>query len=271
MQAFNNIGGLIVDMDGVLWHGDRPQPGLTEFFQILTALQLPYVLATNNASQTADQYLTKLTNMGVAGCEPQILTSGMATAHYLAQHYPPAQTRIFTIGGSGVQVPLRQHGFALTDSDDTSPGNRADLVVSGLDKALTWDRLCAAALHIQAGAQLIGTNGDVSLPSERGLLPGNGATLAALCAATGAKATVIGKPEPEFYRQAMDILNVAPQTVVAVGDRLDTDILGAVNTGIRSLLLLSGISGTADLAQLDYSPTWIMRDIAELTTALQQL
>lgn len=266
MQAFNDIGGLIIDMDGVLWHGEQPQAGLTEFFQILRDLQLPFVLATNNASLTADQYVQKLANMQVSVGVHEILTSGMATASYLAERYEPEITRVFVIGGAGARRPLLDRGFMLTGLNEVD----AHLVVSGLDKTLSWEKLCTAALNIQAGAAFYGTNGDVTLPSERGSLPGNGATLAALTAATGVQPIIIGKPEPIIYQQALALLDVPPERVVAIGDRLDTDILGAVRAGIRSLLVLSGISRESDIAKLDYAPTWVMQDIRVFTEALRK-
>lgn len=268
MQAFNDIGGLIIDMDGVLWQGEQPQAGLIEFFQVLRDLNLPFVLATNNASLSAEQYVAKLAGMNVRVDLSEILTSGMATALYLAERYRPETTRVFVIGGVGAKQPLLDLGFTLTGLDDIDGERRAHLVISGLDKELSWEKLCTAALNIQGGAQFYGTNGDVTLPSERGFLPGNGATLAALTAATGVSPICIGKPEPIIYQQALALLGVAPERVIAIGDRLDTDILGAVRTGIRSLLLLSGISRESDIANVDYAPTWVMQDIQALTQAL---
>lgn len=268
MQAFSDIGGLIIDMDGVLWHGDMAQPGLEAFFQTIRGLNLPFVLATNNANLSPEQYVAKLAKMNVSVDLPEVLTSGMATAQYLAERYRPAETRVFVIGGVGARQPLLDLGFTLTGLDDVDGERRADIVVSGLDKELSWDKLCAAALNIQVGADFYGTNGDATLPSERGFLPGNGATLAALTAATGVTPTIIGKPEPVIYRQALALLGVDPDRVIAIGDRLDTDILGAVRTGIRSLLVLSGISRESDIADLDYAPTWVMQDIQAFTRAL---
>lgn len=268
MQAFKNIRGLIIDMDGVLWHGDQPQAGLTEFFQTLRALKMPFVLATNNASLTAEQYVEKLASLGVTIDLNEVLTSGMATALFLANRYEAKVTKVYVIGAVGAWQPLLDKGFKVTNLDDEGSEQAAQLVVCGLDKKLSWDKLCVAALNIQAGAEFYATNGDVTLPTERGFLPGNGATLAALTAATGVKPIIIGKPEPIIYQQALALLAVEPDGVVAIGDRLNTDILGAVNTGIRSVLLLSGISNESEIATLDYAPTWVMQDIQELTQAL---
>ena len=264
MQNFNNISAMIVDMDGVLWHGDQAQSGLIEFFQALRQLQLPFVLATNNASLTAGQYVEKLAGMGVSVALSEILTSGMATALYLSQHYQPEQTRVFVIGGDGARQPLLDLGFTLTGLYETG----ADLVVCGLDRELSWDKLATATLNIHAGAGFIGTNGDTTLPTERGVTHGNGAILAALQAAAGVKPTIIGKPEPIIYQQALALLGADMATTIAIGDRLDTDILGAVRTGIRSLLVLSGVSSLADLQQLDYAPTWVLSDIRDVTQLL---
>lgn len=268
MQDFKNIRGLIIDMDGVLWHGDRPQEGLAQFFQTLRALKIPFVLATNNASLTAEQYVAKLAKLHVNIDLKEVLTSGMATALFLAKRYDAKATHVYVIGAVGAWQPLQDQGFSVVNPDGEGAEKTAQLVVCGLDKKLSWDKLCVAALNIQAGAEFYATNGDVTLPTERGFLPGNGATLAALTAATGIKPIIIGKPEPIIYQQALALLAVEPDGVIAIGDRLNTDILGAVNTGIRSVLLLSGISSASEIAELDYEPTWVMQDIQELTQAL---
>ncbi|MGZ5001261.1 MAG: HAD-IIA family hydrolase [Methylomonas sp.] len=270
MQSFSDIRALIIDMDGVLWHGDQAQAGLVEFFNTLRGLNLPFILATNNASQTPGQYVDKLAGMGVAVSPNEILTSGMATASFLAERYRPEETRVFVIGMSGARQPLLDKGFTLTDIIVNGMKPDADIVVSGLDKHLSWDKLTTAALNIQAGAAFYGTNGDVTLPTELGFVPGNGATLAALEAATGVEPVIIGKPEPVIYQQAFDLLGVGPDHTIAIGDRLETDILGAVRAGIRSLMVLSGISTLEDVDVSDYAPTWVMQDIRELTRALQQ-
>lgn len=268
MQDITNVRGLIIDMDGVLWHGDRSQPGLIEFFQALRYLKLPFVLATNNASLTADQYVTKLASMGVSVALDEILTSGMATASYLAKRYQADVTRVFVIGMNGAVQPLLEQGFSLSGLYELESEQRAHLVVCGLDKTLSWDKLATAALNIQQGADFIATNGDVTLPTELGFLPGNGATIAALTASTGVSPIIIGKPEPIIYQQALELLGLDPEYVVAIGDRLDTDILGAVRAGIRSLLVLSGISTESDMIELDYAPNWVMQDIQAFTKVL---
>jgi len=275
MGPFANINNFIIDMDGVLWHGDQPLPGLIDLFQTLRERQIRFILATNNASQTAEQYVNKLARMGVTVDGGEILTSAMATALYLAQRTDPLSTRVFVIGEKGATEPLIKQGFTLTGLYEVDSPTRkgpkvgADYVVCGMDRELTWHKLATAALNINAGAKFIGTNPDTSLPTELGFTHGNGAILAALQAATGVAPTIIGKPEPLMYQQALALLGVEPAETMAIGDRLETDILGAVRAGIRSLMVLTGVSSEDDLKTSDYQPDWVMKDIQELTEALR--
>lgn len=275
MKKIDDIGGLIIDMDGVLWHGNHPVAGLIEFFITLRDLSIPFILATNNASLTQQQYIDKLASMGVTVSANEILTSSMTTASYLAEHLPQNQRRAFVIGEDGLRQPLLDHGFVLTDLYQVNLPEKgileqgADIVVSGLDRELTWDKLATATLNIRAGAQFYATNADTTLPTELGEVMGNGGTLAALEASTGVKATSIGKPEPILYQQALSLLGTQKHNTIAIGDRLDTDILGAVNAGIRSIMVLTGVSSEQDIVSLDYQPTLIMADINEVAKNLK--
>ncbi|RIZ66226.1 MAG: HAD-IIA family hydrolase [Methylococcales bacterium] len=275
MESFKNIRALIIDMDGVLWHGTQAMPGLVEFFQTLDDLDIRYILATNNASLTPEQYVTKLAKMGVTVTQKQILTSGMATALYLSEQVNPKETRVFVVGEDGATQPLVELGFTLTglyevNNSDKPEQKGADIVVCGKDETLTWAKLATASLNIRAGASFIGTNADTTLPTEHGVTHGNGAILAALEVASGVKPTIIGKPEPIIYQQALGLLGISPEQTVALGDRLETDILGAVRTGIRSIMVLTGISSEVDLQESDYQPTWVMEDIRAVTKALRE-
>ena len=274
MQPFNHLRSLIIDMDGVLWHGPKPIPGLTEFFQTLRELRIKFILATNNASHTPAQYVNKLAKLNVDVSLDEILTSGTATAHYLAERYEPATTRIFVVGEDGARQPLLDRGFTLTglyevNNPDNQTAKGADIVVCGKDETLTWDKLATATLNIKAGAQFIGTNADTTLPTEHGIIHGNGAILAALQTATGVAPTIIGKPEPIMYQQALAFLGSGSDSTAAIGDRLETDILGAKRAGLRSLMVLTGISSRQDLLNSAYQPDWVMEDIRAITAALR--
>jgi len=215
--------------------------------------------------------------MGVEVSANEILTSSMATARYLVDTLPAAKRRVFVIGESGLIEPLQQQGFTVTstyypaDPDAETDDIWADIVVSGLDRQLNWNKLATATLNLRAGAEFYATNADTTLPTELGEVMGNGGVLAALTAVTGIEPIVIGKPEPILYQQAFEILGTDKHNTIAIGDRLNTDILGAVNAGMRSIMVLTGVSSEADLAEIDYKPDWVFQDIQEITALLKQL
>lgn len=277
MREISNIKGLIIDMDGVLWHGNNPINGLNLFFETLRELKIPFILATNNASLTQQQYIDKLAKFDVAVTADEILTSSMATAKYLDEKLSEKQRRVFVIGEEGLKQPLQEYGFTLTELYQVDQpqkgviGQGADLVVSGLDRQLTWDKLATATLNIKAGAQFFATNADTTLPTELGEVMGNGGVLAALEASTGVTAKAIGKPEPILYEQALSILGTTAEETLAIGDRLDTDILGAVNANMRSILVLTGVSQQEDVDNSSYKPTWILQNIIEVAQTLKNI
>jgi 4-nitrophenyl phosphatase len=264
VQTLSQMRGAVIDMDGVLWAGRQPLPGLLPFFDALRQRQVRIILATNNSSLTPDQYVAKLAGMGVEVSVDEVLTSAQATASYLQPRIGAGGASVFPIGEDGVIQALSATGFRITGLYETG----AEYVVVGMDRGITWDKLATATLNIRAGATFVGTNPDVSLPTERGITHGNGAILAALQAATGITPTVIGKPEPIMYQQALERLGTDPDYTVAIGDRLDTDILGAVRAGLPSVLVLTGISQRADLPSAPAQPTWVLADIRELTGEL---
>lgn len=277
MNEITNLKAMIIDMDGVLWHGSHPIDGVVDFFETLRLINIPFVLATNNASLTQQQYVEKLAKYNVAVTADEVLTSSMATAKYLDDLLAKDQRRAYVIGEEGLKQPLKQHGFELTELYQVNQPDKgindqgADIVVSGLDRKLTWDKLATATLNIKAGAQFFATNADTTLPTELGEVMGNGGTLAALEAATGVKPVSIGKPEPILYQQALSILGATAEQTVAIGDRLDTDILGAVNAKMRSILVLTGVSKMQDVELSTYKPTLILESITEVAALLKTL
>lgn len=248
---------LIIDMDGVLWRGDTPMPGLKAFFDLLRARHIGFVLATNNASKRPERYVERLARLGVTVDRDAILTSAQATAAFLAGREPEG-TPVFVIGGEGLRSALSEAGFRLTEEG-------ARYVVVGWDPDLTWRKLARATLLIRAGAGFIGTNPDRTFPSEEGLVPGNGAQLAAIEAATGVSPLIIGKPKPWLYREAMRRMGATPHATAVIGDRLDTDIAGARRLGLPAILVLSGITQATDLARSALRPDLVCADIGELT------
>lgn len=257
------VRAIISDMDGVLWRGMQPLPGLHDFFNFLQGKPLDFVLATNNSSKTALDYVEKLAQLGVPGIRPaHIVTSGTASASYLQAHYPPG-TRIFVLGGAGLKRILSGAGFALVEAD-------AELVVCGIDFDLTYEKLRQATLQIRGGARFIGTNPDPSFPSPEGLAPGAGSILALLEAATGQAPLIIGKPERGMFEAALRQLETKPAETLMIGDRIGTDIAGAQALGMPTALVLSGVEDEASLAASQIKPDCVFAGLPDLLEALKK-
>jgi len=253
---------LLIDMDGVLWRGNAPLPGLQDFFAFLSREEIDYTLATNNASRTPDQYAEKLAGFGVKVPEANILTSSLVVAAYLAD-VAPAGAPVYAIGEEGLIQALETNGFTVTDED-------ADYVVVGWDRGLTYQKLTTAVLLIHRGATFVGTNPDVTYPTEEGPAPGNGAILAAVEAATGLEPIVTGKPEPRMYQEALRRMGATPETTAMIGDRIDTDIAGAARAGLTTVLTLSGITTEEDLETSAIEPDLVCDHLADLLAGWEE-
>ncbi len=260
------VRAVLCDMDGVLWHGNRPLPGLHAFFEHLRREAIPFTLVTNNASKTPRQYVEKLARFGIEVEEAEVLNSALAAASYLKER-APAGAEVYPVGGEGVHAALREAGFRLVGEE----APHADYVVVGWDPALTWRKMARATLLIRKGATFVGTNPDRTFPAEEGQVPGNGAQLAMLEAATDRKPIVVGKPSPELYRQALARMGRRPEETLVIGDRLDTDILGGVRLGALTAMVLSGVHGEAELRRSLVSPDFVFRDLAALVEAWRSL
>ena len=254
------IKALIIDMDGVLWRGDTPLPGFVPFFERLGQKQMPFILATNNASKTQAQYVQKLAKLGVQVSPDKIMTSSLATADYLKTQFRPG-SKIYVIGTDGIRQAVAEAGFEIAERE-------VEAVVVGLDFGLTYDKLRTATLLINQGARFIGTNPDLTFPFEGGESPGNGAILAALSAATGQKPMVIGKPEPTIFHLALQRMGAAPDQTAMLGDRLETDILGGQQAGLKTILVLTGITRPEELAGSTIKPDWVFNSLDELAAMM---
>jgi len=251
------LKSLVMDMDGVLYRLNTPIPGATEFLEFLRQTGRRFVLVTNNSTLTTEQYVLKLACMGIAVSREDILTSGEATAMYLAS-VAPAGSRVYVIGENGIRSALEQHGFVLAGDPDVA------YVVSGLDRQLTYEKLKIATLAIRAGARFIGTNPDRTLPTEEGLIPGARAILAALEMATGVAPLIIGKPEPAMLELAREKLQAEPQSTAIIGDGLETDIPGGWKQGWMTILVMSGVTSAEQLARSPLQPDRVYPDVAAL-------
>lgn len=253
--------GLIVDMDGVIWKDSISIGNLPSVFAQVTARGLKITLATNNAMLTVADNLRKLTGFGVR-LEPwQIVTSSEAIAHALSERFPE-RGAVFVVGEEGAIAALTQAGFrVITDPDDHSP---VVAVVGGIDRGFNYQKLSRATLHIREGALFYGTNPDVTFPTPEGLVPGAGAILAALSAASGRTPLVVGKPAPFLFELASERLKLSVDNVLVVGDRLETDIDGGHAWGARTALVLSGVSTRAQLQDRPIQPDLVADDLTHL-------
>lgn len=249
---------MVCDLDGVVYAGDR---AIEHAPETLNALSVPVVFATNNASRTPQDVGDHLRRLGVYAADDAVLTSSVAAAMVLARELPSGSP-VLAIGGPGVGEALRAVGLRPLTSADGRPA----AVMQGFGHSVTAADLAEAAHAIRAGARWVATNDDATLPTERGPVPGNGSLVAAVRAAVDIDAEVIGKPHPPMYRMAAEMLGVKPARLIAVGDRLETDIRGAVATGMAGVLVLTGVHGPADAAAapLERRPDFIVSDLRGL-------
>jgi 4-nitrophenyl phosphatase len=262
MIDLHTIRAVISDIDGVLWRGETPLPGVAEFFGALRRRRIPFVLATNNATSTYPQIARRFKALGLDLRKEETLTSANAAASFL-RHQFPAGTPMLAVGEEGLTTALTQAGFRLVQH-----AAGAQAVVAGLDRHLTWQKLTEAAMAIRAGAMFVATNQDPTFPSERGLVPGAGALIAALETASGCRPLLIGKPEPLLFLEALEVLKAPAQATLVLGDRIDTDILGGQRAGMPTGLLLTGVTTHAILAASPHQPDWVFEDLPAVQRAM---
>lgn len=245
-------------MDGVIYRGSQPLPGAAAFIHALQADGRPFLFVTNNATKTPAQNVQRLAQIGIQVQPETIFTAALATAAYLQRHWPPP-ARVLIVGGEGIQQALPAAGYEVVDH-----AAAAEIVVSGLDQQAVYAHLAEASLAIRRGCPWIATNPDLTLPSERGELPGAGAILAFLAAASGRTPLVIGKPEAPIFEMALTRLGVTADQAVIIGDRLETDIRGGHNAGLRTICVLTGVSTATEAAAFSPPPDHIIPDLRAL-------
>ncbi|HKP54478.1 MAG TPA: HAD-IIA family hydrolase [Chloroflexia bacterium] len=254
--------GLILDMDGVLYRGDEALPGTAELFPALRAAGLSFILLTNNATLTAQEFSKKLDRMGISVEPEKILTSAGATADYLAREHPEGG-EVYVLGSASLLATV------TASSAFRAAGGQPDFVVVGLDFGLTYRSLQQACSSVRKGARFIATNADLTLPVEGGdLWPGAGSIVAAVQACSGVAPIVIGKPNGYMAEVALERLGITPNEALCVGDRLETDIAFGARAGIATALLLTGVSQREDIPHAEATPNYIFEDLADLMDAL---
>lgn len=262
--ALTRARAFVIDMDGVLYRGDTVLPYVNDFLDVLNTRTIPFVLATNNSTRLPEQYVQKLAAMGVTVPADRIQTSGQATAAWLKQRYPRGTT-VYVLGMTALETAVFGDGYFVRSGKD------AQVVVSGADFELTYAKLRTAALAIRHGAAFVATNGDTTFPTEEGLIPGAGAILAALTAATGVTPEIIGKPSTGMLLQAADLLGSRPAETVMLGDRLDTDILAGRRASFITVMVLTGVSSLDEVTQSELKPDVLLPNLEPLVSFYRPL
>lgn len=252
---FNTIKGFICDMDGVIYHGNQILPGVREFIQWMQDENKEYLFLTNNSGYTPRELNQKLARMGLDVPEEHFYTSALATAAFLRQQAPGCS--VFAIGEAGLLNALYDAGVTM---NDVNP----DYVVVGEGRAYSLDTLTKATNLVLGGAKLIGANSDVSGPIENGIAPACGALVAPIELATGKKAYFCGKPNPLMMRTGLRLLGCHSAEAVMIGDRMDTDVISGMESGMATVLVLSGVSTRETLSTYAYRPSIVLNGVGDI-------
>lgn len=252
---FNAIKGFICDMDGVIYHGNQILPGVREFIQWMQDENKEYLFLTNNSGYTPRELNQKLARMGLDVPEEHFYTSALATAAFLRLQAPGCS--VFAIGEAGLLNALYDAGVTM---NDVNP----DYVVVGEGRAYSLDTLTKATNLVMNGAKLIGANSDVSGPIENGIAPACGALVAPIEMATGRKAYFCGKPNPLMMRTGLRLLGCHSAEAVMIGDRMDTDVISGMESGMSTVLVLSGVSTRETLDTYAYRPSIVLNGVGDI-------
>ena len=255
MIDFNSKKGFICDMDGVIYHGNKILPGVDRFIDWLHRENKQYLFLTNNSGHTPRELQQKLARMGLDVSEEHFYTSALATASFLKEQAPGCS--VYAIGEAGLFNALYDAGITM---NDVNP----DYVVMGEGKSYSLDTLTKATNLVLNGAKLIGANSDISGPIERGIAPACRALVAPIELATGKQAYFCGKPNPLMMRTGLKLLNCHSNEAVMVGDRMDTDIISGLESGMSTVLVLSGVSTRETLDTFAYRPTMVLDGVGDI-------
>jgi NagD protein len=247
--------GFLIDMDGVIYRGSELIPGADRFIAELISRNIPFMFLTNNSQRTRRDVALKLSRMGIKVESHHIFTCAMATARFLAQQKPGGTA--FVIGEGGLLYALHHNGYAIAD-------HAPDYVIVGEGRTYNCEMIEKAVQMVMNGSRLISTNPDFNCPTPSGTRPGCGAIVSVIEKATGKRAFSLGKPSPIMMRDARKQLGLSARETVMIGDTMETDILGGLQMGYRTVLVLSGGSQPSDLDNYAYGPDLVVDSVADL-------
>ncbi len=255
MHELLNKKGFISDMDGVIYHGNRVLVGVADFVNWMIDNDKKFVFLTNSSERTPHELSMKLERMGLSVSADHFYTSAMATAEFLATQAPGCTA--YVIGEAALAKALYDHGIYM---NDVNP----DYVVVGETRTYSFEKIEKAIELVNRGAKLIGTNPDITGPTERGVMPATGALIAPIEIATGKKAYFVGKPNPLMLRHGLRKLDCHSEEIAFIGDRMDTDIIAGIESNIDTVLVLSGVTAREDIDQFPYRPKYIFDGVGDL-------
>ena len=255
MREFRNKAGYICDMDGVIYHGDRLLPGAKEFVEWLYRENKNSLFLTNASGKTPKELQQKLGRMGLDVDEKHFYTSALATAKFVSSQKPNCSA--YVIGDPGLFLALSEAGI-------TNNSVNPDYVIIGETNNYNYENICQAVHHVQNGAKLVGTNTDLTGPTEQGIVPACRALIAPIELTTGKQAYFVGKPNPLMMRTGLQLLGVHSQDAAIIGDRMDTDIIAGIETGLDTCLVLSGVTSKTEMEEYPYRPRLILNGVGDI-------
>lgn len=255
LQELKKKKGFICDMDGVIYHGNKLLPGVKEFVDWLYQEKKEFLFLTNSSERSPKELQQKLERMGLTVPERHFYTSALATAKFIDSQAPGCSA--YVIGAPGLLNALYEAGITMNDTDP-------DYVIVGETSFYNYDMLVKAVKYVQKGARLVATNSDLTGPSEQGIIPACRALVAPIELATGKPAYFVGKPNPLMMRTGLKLLGVHSHEAVMIGDRMDTDIVAGMETGLDTVLVLSGCTKKEEVEQYSYRPKYILEGVGDL-------
>ena len=269
LDSLPHVRAFIFDLDGVIWRGASPIEGAAASVERLKALGKQCFYATNNSARAPRWFAERLNAMGILATPGEVVTSATATASYVGREFPGA--RVFVVGEDGVQGLLRDAGARVFVAGDVAEDEPIEVVVAGIDRGFTYEKLRLAQQFILKGARFIATNRDATFPVEGGVVPGAGSIVAAISAASHTVPLSMGKPEPTMLLEILTQFGLDKSEAVMVGDRLDTDIACGARAGIGTILVETGVTTpeAARAATGEEKPDLIFADLRALLRAVE--
>ncbi len=259
MDELKNKKGFICDMDGVIYHGNKLLPGVKEFVDWLYRENKNFLFLTNSSERTPKELQQKLERMGLEVDESHFYTSALATARFISSQAPGCSA--YVIGGTGLIMALHDKGITM---NDVNP----DYVIIGEGNNYNYESIVKAVNLVLNGAKLIGTNSDLTGPTEEGIAPACRAIISPIEMATGQIAYFVGKPNPLMMRTGLRILGVHSEEAAIIGDRMDTDVVAGIETGLDTVLVLSGVTNHENIKKFPYRPRLILNGVGDIPAML---